>query len=480
MNPWRLLMLPWYGWQSGTRLVVATFSAVLLLICILVVLLTYPHGINWTPAAAANWTRGCGHGLSLLNIVLWAVLLPNNLLLTHAARHQRMPRVQRESRFSLCLYALLSIGLPAALLGFAGGPAAVIAVELLLAAGLGMAYAVLPRYIAILVLFAPQLHGALWRWLALPGDTQPGFLLPSVLLAVGLWAIVGWRWHRVSRDEAVMNGLHAPMLWTFRLAMLRRGGNLYPGIADAGGQSRQLPDWLRPKVDLRGTGPFRVRQLIILLLGYSLLASLLVMQASGYGSDAHEHVSAFGGINTLLWIAPCFSAGLALGIGRTLRLRWSRWDAELSLLALLPGLGDPAQMKRALLRASLLPSMSVQGLLLLASILLALWWHMADGSDLLLLLIGQLAGIGLLLASTLSVFGGTSLHAGHNTALRVAGGIWFTLLIFAAASLGKTAPGTVMASLLAIGWTTFGMGLLWLGQRGWRGLQLRPHPFLVN
>ena len=501
MKLWRLLTLPWYGWQSGTRLVVATFLAALLLICILVVLLTYPHGADWTAAAAASWVRGCAHGFVLLDAVLWALLLPNNLLLTHAARHLRMPRVQHESRLSLVVYALLSIGLPAALLGLAGGPGVVIAAELLLGAGLGMAYAVLPRYLSFFLFFAPQFHDMLWHWLALPTDTQPGFLLPSALLAVVLWSIAAWRWRRLSRDEAALDGVHAPMLWVFRLAIWRRGGNLGPGIADAGRRLRQLPDWLRPKVDLRGIGPghavrslrvalgnsfmpltvaSRARQLFVLLLVFCIVAALLVLQTSGYGSGAGDHVPPFAGVNTLLWAAPFVGAMMAWGVERTLRLRWSRWNAELPLLALLPGLDSPARVKRDLLRASLLPVLSLQGLLLLTSILLAAWWRLADGSDLLLLLIGQLAGMGLSLALALAVFGGTSLHGIDSTALRVAGGIWFTVLVFSAVALGSAVPGHVTASLLAIGWVTFAIGLLWLGQRGWYALQRRPHPFLVN
>lgn len=430
MKLWRLLTLPWYGWQSSTRQVVAAFSAALLLNCILVVLCTYPYGAHWTAAAAASWARGCAHGGALLDALLWALLLPNNLLLTHAACHLRMPHVQRESRLSLSVYALLSIGLPAALLGLAGGPTAVIAVELLLGAGVGMSYAVLPRYLSFFLLFVALLHDVLEHWLALPSDTQPGFLLPTALLAAALWSIVGWRWRRLSRDEAALGGVRAPMLWVFRLASWRRGGNLGPSIADTGRQLRQLPDWLRPKVDLRGIGPghavsslrvalgnsfmpltvaSRARQFILLLLVVSGVAGLLVLQASGYGSDAGDHAPPFGHANTLLWVAPSVGAAMAWGLERTLRLRWSRWNAELpllALLALLPGLDRPAQVKSDLLLASLLPVLSLQGLLLLASIVLAVWWHLAGGSDLLLLLIGQVAGMGLSLALALAVFGG--------------------------------------------------------------------------
>jgi hypothetical protein len=40
--------------------------------------------------------------------------------------------------------------------------------------------------------------------------------------------------------------------------------------------------------------------------------------------------------------------------------------------------------------------------------------------------------------------------------------------------------GHVDLLALAIGWSVFFVVLLWLGLRGWRALQQRPHPFLVN
>lgn len=71
-------------------------------------------------------------------------------------------------------------------------------------------------------------------------------------------------------------------------------------------------------------------------------------------------------------------------------VQW-RSNAELSLLALLPGMGDPAQIKRALLRASLPPTLYGQALLLVVSLLAAIWWHLGAESYLLLLL-AQLCG----------------------------------------------------------------------------------------
>ena len=45
-------------------------------------------------------------------------------------------------------------------------------------------------------------------------------------------------------------------------------------------------------------------------------------------------------------------------------------------------------------------------------------------------------------------------------------------------------PMVVLSStallVLATGWPLFVIVVLWLGRRGWLGLQRRPHPFLAN
>lgn len=491
MKLWSLLMLPWYGWRPGVRKTIAWLSVAIMLICVIGAIGDYPY--------APGWTLDVAHGLAMWNVLMWALLVSNLLLLAHAARYQRLPKVQREALQSMGLYALLGIALPAVVLGLAGGDGAVIAVQLALGAGVGMAYAILPRYISFLMLFSPRIHEVLWHWLALPNETQPGFLLPSLLLAIAVWLAIAWAWRRVLGDEDALDVYHAPMLWAFRIGIWRRGG-----VRTLDGRVsplRRVPDWLRPTVDLRGSGPghavrslrialggsslpqtplSNLRKIAVLLLIFGFMGALLALEFSGNTSPVqHSPLAASGMDYWLIWVAPCVSCTLALITGKALQQRWSRCNAELPLLALLPGLGDPARVKRALLRASLTSALSMQAFLLLASILLAaLWWHLAERIELLLLL-AQFGGVLLVVMLALAAFGGTALRGSSKTTLGILGYLW-ACVSFSLSGLIVPDPGPVLVSVLVAGWVVFAVVVLWLGQRGWRGLQQRPHAFLAS
>ncbi len=151
-------------------------------------------------------------------------------------------------------------------------------------------------------------------------------------------------------------------------------------------------------------------------------------------------------------------------------------------MALLPGLGNAAQAQRALLHASLFPALGLQAVLLLATIALADHLHLDVDGDVLLLL-SQLAGMGLLVALDLSVLGHVAIGYGWATTLLIYG----YLVIIASsvvalplfdghAQILKTGVAVAMALL----WATFLTPLAILGFRGWRGLRRQPHPFLAN
>ena len=62
--------------------------------------------------------------------------------------------------------------------------------------------------------------------------------------------------------------------------------------------------------------------------------------------------------------------------------------------------------------------------------------------------------------------------------------VWIAINITIAVPLlhddGPIVLGNVGAGWLAAGWAAVTVALFWLGRRGWRGLQQRPHPFLPN
>lgn len=492
MNPARLLMLPWSGAWS------ARWSVGGMIFLALVMSATLGMASAYSSPLSVDWVRAAIYGVAFLNTAMWAGLLPNVLLLANAARRLQMPGAWRDACLSLSLYALLSIVLPVVLTGVLGGNVAVVAVELVLGAGLGMAFAMSPSYCTSALLFVVLLHGFVWRWLGLPNDLQPGFLSWAVPVAVALWLLMGWLWRRALSPQATLDGLHAPLFFLIRLGKWQRLLGMGMAAANDAQVAGQMPGWLRATVDLRSSGPghtvqslrvalgepfmpqvrsSQARKAVIGLLAGLLVVAVLVLQTVGYAQQGHGMPLAMGVRFLLMWCVPCVSAVMAVATANLLRQRWSRSNAELPLLALLPGLGDPTQIKRALLRASLPATLYGQAFLLVASLLVAIWWHLGAESYLLLLL-GQLCGAALLWVLTLMVFAGGSLSSPNLAGLVVLGLCWFFLPFISV--LVSHVPVPSLGPAVAIGWVAAFAVLLWLGRRNWRGLQQRPHAFLAN
>jgi hypothetical protein len=161
---------------------------------------------------------------------------------------------------------------------------------------------------------------------------------------------------------------------------------------------------------------------------------------------------------------------------------WQKSNAELPLLALLPGLGDRRQLKSDLLRAILQAPMCAQ--LLLLVLLLGLTTIMKFGIEAaLFVLISQVGGMAFVAAFALAIIGGRSLRSWATGALAVAGCILINVSLFVPmfGDPGAIELGSVSAlPLLVAGWLVLGVALWWLGRHGWRGLMRRPHPFLTT
>ncbi|MGH8190566.1 MAG: hypothetical protein ACREP2_03885, partial [Rhodanobacteraceae bacterium] len=165
------------------------------------------------------------------------------------------------------------------------------------------------------------------------------------------------------------------------------------------------------------------------------------------------------------------------------RQRWSGMNANLSVLALLPGLGTPAEQKRRVLHAALLQPMSW-----LLGVLLACWIVVvvihaspAIGAYALLVVVGSGA---LLCTAVLGSLGGKPLS---GFAL---GALFVVLLVLMGVTPGlDKLPRIFFESGSAVVATRQAVATCWLAWlavvgvlavRGWRCLQRRPHPFLAN
>ena len=483
MKAWRLLMLPWMALSRGSRRVLAIVALIAIVLMLVGGVLSHKPGTAWLQDAI--------YGIAAFDCMAWAALMSQALLLAREAHQLRLPVLGREVNASLALYALLTIGLPALLLAWLGGNGAVALVELAMGAGLGLAYSTLPYFLGMWVCLIPMLGRNLGRWLPMPDTSPTGFLAWAAPGAAALGLLVALSWRRTVRRGGALEGMYKPIMLNLRtLAWYGRGGGTNIESRLIGQRAR----WLQPTADLRRSGPGHVlRSLRMALGGWSmpqttasrlrqagvLLAglALVIVLSSGGRADVF---AVFGDAGMLALYLGVAGPILAIVHAQTLRRRWRRDNAELPLLALLPGLGGAARLRHDLLRASLLPTLAVQLLALLATCGLIGWLRLDAGSSALLLL-GQFAGIAMLTGFTLATLGGVALHEG-------------ALIVFIIADTfltGVSAPLAVLGThllsrhpfatpILVVLWVCLLVPLLRLGLRGWRGLQRRPHPFLAN
>ncbi|BFI95210.1 MAG: hypothetical protein RSP_07200 [Rhodanobacter sp.] len=483
----RWLGLPWMAlsrrWRLGSGIGFALLLAVIVVAC----------ALKWRGAASVP---GTARAMATFDCLFWAFALSQSLLLAREAHRLRLPALGREVAASLMLYTLLTMALPALLLGWLGGDAAVVLTECALGAGLGMAYATLPAYVGTFACFVPMLGDHAGPWLPMPATSPDGFLAWAAPCTLALWLLIAGFWRSNVRRDIGLGGKRQPIILNLRMQAWHgraRSNHMEVELI------RRRVKWLQPVVDLRHSGPgHAVRNLRIAMGGWGMplttisrlqqfavvLASMalpmLVMSVVWHGVDFPR--SFLDSSKLLVFVLSVFGAVLALAQVQTLQRRWNRPNAELPLLALLPGLGDAAQVKRALLQANLLPTLGLQALLTLAMLGFAAAVHMAAGACV-MLLFGPLTGATMLASFALITVGGVRIGEGWQFALAIYGYLLINVSVLLALPLFDSQPAIrhpAVALIAAVAWATLFAILLCLAQRGWRGLQQRPHPFLPN
>lgn len=496
MNAATVLLAPWRATTPSVRWFLRIGMALAAAITLVIGMWLGPHWEHWDLTA--------GGILAFAGFFAGMFLLAPTLLLATDARQLRLPGMQRDAVLGALTWTVTLVALPTGMIALAGGHAVVVACLLAMALLGGVTLALLPAYVAAMVGLLPMAITTLAPHADLPGPGEPGFVpLAATAMGVSLaLCVLCWR-RQLRSDDPYRQAWTQPMVLQFRRIGRGGWGGLSCGLPDAGQQIRQQPEWMRPSIALGPSGPQqpryslrvalggmfapltplgRVRQLAVSLLPSVLVVALLSLQAArrhGGLDHAAAWVSHEGAL--LGWFIAFVGLLATLLSAMQLGQRWQRHNGELPLLALLPGLGSPAQARRALLQASLLPGVGLQlGAMALVAAL-ALGLHMdavAAGS----LLLTQLGGIVLLVAFTFMVLGGRPLSGWGGGALVVASFVLVGTSLFVS-MLGREATrlagGDVLAALLA-GWIVLLAVLCWLGGRGWRGLHRRPHAFMVN
>ena len=488
MRLYRVLITPWVATPRSARwlfvwvLALAALGAVLGRI----------YGVTERAWAFSTIMLGIG------NAACWLLLMPNGLVLALAARRLRLPGISRDVVWSLPLYAVLGIGVPL-LCQFPHGHVESFAIAQVLVAAAALLFMLLPAYLGLASYFLFVLsHRALSHVISIPGPSDPRFVPWGGTLAVVLVLMLAWRWRQLLRPSYVQRGWRAPSLINYRRNLGRAQSD---PLTDAASM-RVRPGWLLARPDLRGVGPQapakslrlalggvylpqtiigRLYQWISIVLALTFMALIFFVVTLG-GNDVSRllhYVFSRDGFVPLSWLFAVFSLVLVMVPVELLILRWGRPNAELSLLALLPGLGGASGSKHMLLRATL--ARPVRHLLLL----LLVGWLGAASLDAgwpvaLAMLVVMLGCFGYLGAMVLSIFGGRAL-SGFSKSLLMIGMFVLLSLTVLLPQLWRDSDvlyATRADDVLVAAWLMLACLLWWLARRGASALRQRPHPFM--
>lgn len=479
----RTLTLPWQVVPSSVRwLAAAMYGGIVLtlLIALLVSMLGRP--LMWISLTSM---------LAALLFVVGASLMSANALMMRGARQWCVPGLQRALATGVCLYVLVSIGVPLAAAAALGAP--VLFVAVCWAAGLcaGVVFSLAQNWLQLLptVWFVLPM---IWRSASVSALLPVNALLAGILLLAALWS---W-WQILVADVRVDTGmLMKAMLVKATPGVLHRRSR-----ATASGDR---PTWLArrfqrdTRVDLRGTGPSDpVRSMRVALGGFVLMRGRLgrfgkalpiivasvalfvvVLSMRLFNPQGQQHDVNWQVAVIFIGVFGVFgSAMLVMAQFNWSRVRWRRTDAELPLLALLPGLGGAREQRSALLHAALGLPLTTLGLLLVSTACIAIGAHLGIRAWL-WLSIAQLGFALMLVALDLCIFGGRlpsrSKQVGVLLAtLLLSSTSWFTLAIWHDPS--------ALNIVLGVLWAALGVWLWIMARRGSEGLKQRPHPFLAN
>lgn len=491
MNAATLLMIPSRATAASARWMVFAFMGLAL---------TLSVSLQWFHLAPADSLVApliCGYAEAFAGVLFVAPFL----LLAIDARQLRIPRAQRPIVAGMILYAALMVLIPSAMLSIANGRVGVITAIQTLGLVIGLTLGLLPRFFSIAAGFTPALLGMLHISVRYPEKTDIAEIWIAITWLISICALCWWR--QLHLTDPYNQGFSKPIVLRSRLpdSVRYRNGGTAGANRGTAAQIRSQLDGLRAVANLHHSGPEHVALSLRIALGGWLLpktwqsafrqwmallapvALFLAFTYARYGTVISSvvsnlwHALSFAG---WVWITGFSNVLLGMTSIMLLQQRWLGSNAELSLLALLPRLGDRTTLIRDLLRASLLPTLRWQLLVIALLLAGALALH-PDRLNLVIAALTQIIAIAFAPAFALALFGGRAAPPWLPGATSGAG---FSLIGIATGVMGGLGNhhrlGSVVAASTITCWLVILAFLVWLGVRGWRGLQTRPHPFLID
>lgn len=427
---------------------------------------------------------------------MWAFCLSGLLLLGRDARLLALPGAVRNTTLSALVYGALTIALPTAIEAAFGANPALAAMLAALALAAGLAFVLLPRWISTWLGFLPAIYIALYQGLHILSPFSTSFLYTGMSATLVLLAVTAICWQRILRRETtsacgwstpVILALHQQAVsagWSFdkqllwqRSARESRFTNLR-GI-DARAPAKAIEVCLGALYTPQ-TAAGNLRRLGMIAWPVLVFGLAMLLVNLGHVHDLRKLVALIG-ISGVMWSSVFGVTMVLFAVCAMLKRRWEQ-GREPALLALLPGLGRHAPLRRSLVRATFAKPFGVCVALWALMVACEVWLQLGFAAVALtsLIVFGMGAAAAMLL---LRVFAG---RPPRNLAQAVIAGSTFVLmcvclpLVFVTplAKLDPTAVGIEWALILV--WLIFGAWMTVMATHAWGMLKARPHPFLAS
>ena len=475
-----------FGWRTRHAVALLASSASLLSRVFAVVLALALGGLGWLALATIEDAERVSVALFLSGLAvaaLWGIWFARLLLLHIEAHRSRIPGVAMAIGGTVALVFLATVLVPALLLSLGGVDLAVAICAMALGACAGVLAATLPRIVYLALCLAPLVLGLMAMILerVLPTGTLqwPALTMHHLTwLAPPALALAAWRWWAIAGREPGQDG----SVW-WQPAVVgnpRTGGGFSWMSGDAA--TAQLPDWLWPAGQTRDAGPARPVLAVRALLGTPfapLSGSQIVVQlAVGVAAMAYLWLSALGedgDPGVLVGGAIGGAAVMVVMYGQRLDAMSRKQGGEVEELALLPGLGDDPDSRRAVVLGGVLraPALAMGAVLLILAVMGTL---LAMPTQLLALVL--MAGVGVVLTTVLACLRPLAGQRMDGWRMAVVAG---PMLVFAMGTILYAVHGDGQGQaplVLALAWL-FAYAVLAVHAMGcWQRMKRRPHLFL--
>lgn len=440
-------------------------------------------------------------GVTVLMLALafaWR-MVADTLWLARDARALRVPGVGQDADAALALFALLTVAVPALLLGLVFGHPLDWLVSLALVAVCTLGACILPL-LPVLCVFLLLVGVVILAGDAPPGPGDPAFLAWAVPTLIALAVMVLHRWTVLRRTGvSAASRWFRPALSNPRMLTLRR---LHGGALSTPDETGASTPRKSPASTLNRVGPaFPVRSIRAALGGgmlpfdlaipqmawrrRQLLLVVLVLLPSAFAMLALRLLGSttLAGWSPQLLLMPGVAViALMMQSLRELDLRWSSRCGELALLALLPRLAADACRDRVVLVACCARQVATCFCFGAMFALVFVVLHVPAVFYVLLGLILLCAALAEA-AMAAKLLGGEALRGWR---MRVPG---WSMMLPLVASMLSVDPTVARPGSAWLSWPEAGAVALWVlwcavfaavFARCWRALKRRPHPFLAG